>query len=170
VNGVRRCTDAITPIRNKPSFTHPAQRREGRECVSRDYGAVRTCACQGTAHGDVQRGVTANLNELFNTASPAINPEDRCAPHQHHRWGLAPMPTSVSVRGRWCTDAKPEQARRLELSASHMPVELCASEGVQSDVTVIPQHSSVGANLSMQPVSQPGLQPGLQPWVVTRVG
>jgi hypothetical protein len=79
--------------------------------------------------------VTAYL--IQRALGPAINPEDRCAPHQHYRWGLALMPASVSVRGRWCTDAKPEQAqtrftprrsRRLELSASHMPVELCASE------------------------------------------
>ena len=108
---------ALTPIRNKPSFTHPAQRREGRECVPRDYGAVRTCACQGTAQGDVQIGVTANPKcsvkayVIQRALGPAINSEDRCAPHQHHRWGLAPMPASVSVRGRWCTDAKPEQAQ-----------------------------------------------------------
>ena len=40
----RRCTDAN---RLSNPVSRPTQRREGRECVSHDCGAVRMCACHG---------------------------------------------------------------------------------------------------------------------------
>ena len=64
---------ALTPTRNMPSFTHPTQRRAGRECGSHAYGAVRMCACQGT-----EQTYRVALLQTLNTAlqralGPAIN-------------------------------------------------------------------------------------------------
>ena len=42
----RRCTDA-NPQQAPSQFHAPTQRREGRECVPQDCGAVRMCACDG---------------------------------------------------------------------------------------------------------------------------
>jgi hypothetical protein len=44
----RRCTDAN---RLSNPVSRPTQRREGRECVSHDCGAVRMCACHGLEQG-----------------------------------------------------------------------------------------------------------------------
>jgi hypothetical protein len=50
------CTDA-GPATGSPTQLHaPKQRREGRECVLHDGGAVRMCSCRGFE----QLNVTAN--------------------------------------------------------------------------------------------------------------
>jgi hypothetical protein len=66
---------ALTPTRNKPSFTpRRSGERAGRGCVSHDYGAVRMCACQGTAQVNVQREITANPKRYRATGICTANP------------------------------------------------------------------------------------------------
>jgi hypothetical protein len=69
---VRRDRFHALTFTQQAQFHAPTQRREGRGCVSHDYGAVRMCACQGTAQGDVQRDVTANPKRLRKPLTPSV--------------------------------------------------------------------------------------------------
>jgi hypothetical protein len=51
-DGIETFARHLTAIQSQ--FHAPTQRREGRECVSHDCGAVRICACHGFEQGNVQ--------------------------------------------------------------------------------------------------------------------
>jgi hypothetical protein len=70
---------ALTPTRNRPSCT-PTQRRQGRECVPCDYGAVRTCACQGPSrktHREALLQTALNLTVGANSTTSSDRSIDR---------------------------------------------------------------------------------------------
>jgi hypothetical protein len=79
----RWCTDTNP---QQAQFHAPTQQREGRECVSHDYGAVRMCAYQGTEQGDVQRDVNYSVSRhhVHPVSQPGIEP------------GAGPHPRAVS--------------------------------------------------------------------------
>ena len=69
---VRRDRFHALTFTQQAQFHAPTQRREGRGCVSHDYGAVRMCACQGTAQVNVQRDVTANPKRYRKPHTPCV--------------------------------------------------------------------------------------------------